>query len=361
MDNEALISVIIPVYNGAQTLRMCLEAILRSTYPCYEIIVADDGSTDDSVAIARGFACTVLVAPSHRSAAAARNRAAAYARGELLFFTDADVLIGPDTLERIAHAFDEHPERAAVIGTYAKDTPVPNVASKYKQYHHHWVNQHSPTTPASFFTACGAVRRAVFEQVGFDESWDRCLEDVVFGMDLVSRGFAVYVDRTIMVVHLKQYSVASLIRSDLWNRAVPWTRLLLQRRRLPNELNTTRRDQLAVLLSCLLPIAGLAALVAGPVLPLVTTGSLVLVVLAFLVTNRMFYTFLLHEQTPGFVLRAILLNYVFYLCCGIGVLLALVAHCRDAMRHTARRHPIRTEPETTGSEHASIQQREGVP
>jgi glycosyltransferase involved in cell wall biosynthesis len=332
LDNCPLISVIIPVYNGAQTLQLCLEAVFHSDCARYEVIVADDGSTDDSVAIARRFPCTVITAPCHRGAAAARNRAAAQAKGEILFFTDADVMIRPDTLTRVMQAFAVHPECAAIIGTYTKETPVQNFVSKYKNLQHHWVGQTTPTYPASFFTACGAVRRAVFDTTKFNESWDRCLEDVVFGMDLVDRGLVVYIDRTITVAHLKSYSLLSLIQSDLWRRAVPWTRLLLQRHQFPNELNTTWRDRLAVALSFLLPAVGLAALV--ELLPLeisvfVATG----LAFAFLAANRSFFKFLWRDRGLGFLLRAIPLNYIFYLCCGLGLVIGQIIHLFDILRH----------------------------
>lgn len=326
-----LVSVIIPVYNGAGTLAQSLQAVFNTTYPCYEVIVGDDGSTDDSMAMAAGFPCTVVPSPHHRGAAAMRNRLVAIAQGDILFFTDADVLIAPDTLTRLVETLLAHPEYAAVIGTYTRETPVPNFISAYKSAHHHWVNQTTSCWPASFFTACGAVRRAVFDEVTFDETWDRCLEDVVFGMDLVRKGLTIYVEKNVTVVHLKRYSLAALIRSDLWNRAVPWTKLLLQRRHFPNELNTTWRDRLATAFVAMLllavPMALLGFLPAGMAV-FTITGLLGL----FLATNRAFWRFLWREQGGYFTLRAIPLHYIFYLTCGVGFVIGLLAHTFDKQK-----------------------------
>src|SRR5215831_17015714 len=98
------ISVLIPVHNSATHLRSCLERLGRSTVP-YECIVVDDGSTDDSSAVAREFGATVLSTSTRSGPARARNIGAMAASGEILHFMDADVCVYPDTLARISSAF----------------------------------------------------------------------------------------------------------------------------------------------------------------------------------------------------------------------------------------------------------------
>ena len=111
-------SVIVPVYNGADTLPRCLQALQAQTFPVdrFEIIVVDDGSTDGSAEVARSFGAPV-VSQLNAGPAAARNHGAKMARGDVLLFTDADCAPDPDWIERMAGSF-EIPEVAGVKGIY---------------------------------------------------------------------------------------------------------------------------------------------------------------------------------------------------------------------------------------------------
>jgi len=96
-----LVSVLIPCHNAAAWLRATLESVLAQTWPHREIIVVDDGSTDNSAAIARSYAdrgVTVIAQPN-RGQSAAFNTALRAARGDFYEFLDADDLLAPDKLE----------------------------------------------------------------------------------------------------------------------------------------------------------------------------------------------------------------------------------------------------------------------
>ena len=99
---QPLVSIIVPCYNAARWLPATLESALAQTWPHVEIIVVDDGSTDDSLTVARSFSgrgVRVELIPNS-GAAAARNRGLALARGDFLQFLDADDLLAPDKLEK---------------------------------------------------------------------------------------------------------------------------------------------------------------------------------------------------------------------------------------------------------------------
>lgn len=112
------VSVIVPAYNAAGTLDACLAALSRQTVApdAYEVIVVDDGSTDDSAAIARHHGATVLRL-AHSGAAAARNAGARWARGQILLFTDADCEPLEDWIERMVAPFADE-QVAGVKGAY---------------------------------------------------------------------------------------------------------------------------------------------------------------------------------------------------------------------------------------------------
>jgi glycosyltransferase involved in cell wall biosynthesis len=101
---ESLVSVIIPNRNGAATIGTCLAAAQASQHGNFEIIVVDDASEDDSVTIIERYPCKLVRLARHVGAARARNAGASHSRGRILFFTDADCLLQPDTLALAASA-----------------------------------------------------------------------------------------------------------------------------------------------------------------------------------------------------------------------------------------------------------------
>jgi O-antigen biosynthesis protein len=96
-------SVIVPTYNSAATIARCIESLKQLTYPDYEIIVVDDGSTDSSAAIAEAASVQTLRLP-HQGLAAARNAGLAAARGRVVAFIDADAEADCDWLYHLAEA-----------------------------------------------------------------------------------------------------------------------------------------------------------------------------------------------------------------------------------------------------------------
>lgn len=101
------VSVIVCTHNGGATLRGCLESLGRLHYPDLEILLIDDGSTQDIAAIARDFALVRRHRQKHAGLSAARNLGARLATGDILAYTDDDCLAEPDWLDRLVEAFDD--------------------------------------------------------------------------------------------------------------------------------------------------------------------------------------------------------------------------------------------------------------
>jgi glycosyltransferase involved in cell wall biosynthesis len=112
----ALVSVVIPVFNGERYLGEALESVLAQTYRPVEVIVVDDGSTDGSAAIARSFQGVRVLEQARGGPAVARNAGAVDSTGEFLAFHDADDLLPEDKLERQIGHLLEHPEVGCVLG-----------------------------------------------------------------------------------------------------------------------------------------------------------------------------------------------------------------------------------------------------
>jgi glycosyltransferase involved in cell wall biosynthesis len=315
---SALLSIVIPVYNGGDDLAACLDAVNRSTYRDFEMLVVDDGSSDDSPSAARARGAKVLTTGGRRGPAYARNRGADAAQGEILLFVDADVLIQPGTLAHIAEAFAADSGLDALFGSYDEDPAAPNFLSQYKNLMHCFVHQQGKRHASTFWTGCGAIRRSSFLSCGgFDENYrEPSIEDIELGARLVRAGSRIELDPELMVKHLKHWTFGGLLRTDIFQRAIPWTLLMMREQHMPNDLSvhwTQRASVVLVFLALLLaPFFWIASLVA---------------IAVTIAMNRRFYRFLGQRRGIFFALRSIPLHlfYFFYsgvafaLACGIGI------------------------------------------
>lgn len=108
------ISVVMPAYNTARTIRAAIDSVLCQTLPAHEILVLDDGSTDDTAAIVRSYGPAVtLVQHENGGSATARNYLCSIARGELIAFLDSDDIWHPRYLEVQAGSFATRQDLAA--------------------------------------------------------------------------------------------------------------------------------------------------------------------------------------------------------------------------------------------------------
>jgi glycosyltransferase involved in cell wall biosynthesis len=109
-EERPLVSVIIPVYNGARYLRAALESVFAQTYRSFEVIVVDDGSLDDSGTIAQSFPDVRYIHQANQGVAAARNHGIEVARGEFFAFLDQDDLWTPEKFKLQMDHLLSHPE-----------------------------------------------------------------------------------------------------------------------------------------------------------------------------------------------------------------------------------------------------------
>lgn len=316
------ISVIIPVHNGAAYLRSCLSALSESTFQNKEVIVVDDASNDASSRIASEFDCELIRLSERGGPGRARNTGCSRASGDILFFTDADVVTPPDLLERIARTMRSRPDLAGVIGGYSKECGAPNFVSVYKNLLHHFVHRKYKGQVGSFFSACGAIRRNVFqEHGGFDESERDCaLEDVELGMRIAKSGKKVLLDPDLQVIHLKRYSIPTLVRADVWQRAVPYTLHMLRHRVFPDELSTSKEDRWSVALAFLNIFLVGAGVIFSSFLVLAAAS---IGVMLYNYLSHEFYRFLWFERGGWFLTRAAFLRYLAFIYSGVGLMIGV--------------------------------------
>ncbi len=118
-----MISVVIPLYNKARYIRRAIESVLKQTYTDYEIVVVDDGSTDNSVQMVEQLNCDriKLVSQDNAGVSAARNRGIQEAAGEWIAFLDADDEWLPEKLERQISILKKNPDLVWVAGNYIRE------------------------------------------------------------------------------------------------------------------------------------------------------------------------------------------------------------------------------------------------
>jgi glycosyltransferase involved in cell wall biosynthesis len=118
-DAGSLVSVVIPCHDHGRFLREAVESVQRQTLPGIEIVVVDDGSTDETASVLAGLTGIHVIRQDCRGLSAARNRGWQASRGRYLVFLDADDRLPPTALEiGVAHA-RAHPEAAFVSGHHA--------------------------------------------------------------------------------------------------------------------------------------------------------------------------------------------------------------------------------------------------
>ena len=259
---RVLLSIIVPTYNDSGELVACLAALRAEASPESELIVVLDGPSADAAAVAAAAGARVLNLDQRAGPAAARNHGAARAQGSILVFVDADVVVRPGGLARIAQAFAADPGLTALFGSYDDSPRSPGLVSRYRNLLHHFVHQESRAEATTFWAGLGAVRRAAFLEVGgFDAAaFTRpSVEDIELGYRLRAAGGRIRLDRELQGTHLKRWSFWSMVRTDVTARALPWARLVLRSDRIPAELNLSVSQRAsAALATCALVAVALA-------------------------------------------------------------------------------------------------------
>ncbi len=308
------ISVIIPVRDGGSDFRKCLQGITGAASPFTEIIVVADGDTDGSRRVAEEFGAKVLKIPEPQGPARARNVGAQAAQGDILFFLDADVVIHPDAVHQVQSAFENDPGLAALFGSYDDEPGQNNFLSQYKNLFHHYIHQISREEASTFWSGCGAIRRKIFVELGgFDKSYGKpCVEDIELGYRLKQAGYRIRLSKTLQVKHLKRWDMIGLLKSDFFDRALPWTRLILRDRGFINDLNLRTSSRLSVMLT----YGFLLALVGGLWWPgfFAVAGTIAVLLI---ILSMPAYRFFFRKRGFWFMIGTVPWHGLYYFYCGL--------------------------------------------
>ena len=340
------LSVVVPVHNAPENLARALAGLEASTAE-HELVLVDDASDDERTlellreARESGRARVVRL-DVNGGPAVGRNRGSREATGEVLVFIDSDVVVEPQTLAKFRDLFRDEPDVEAAFGSYDDRPACKGVVTEYRNLLHHYVHTTGPSDATTFWTGCGAIRKATFERHGgFDEErYDRpAIEDIELGMRVVAGGGRIRLDPTIRCKHLKRWSLVEMVKVDVTCRAIPWTRLLIDRPGTGGDLNLESKQKACVALVFLalgaLVLGPLAALLDARVPPALGPAVAAVCLVPVLAINRGLYAVFWRHGGPLFFVAGIALHLFYFLYAGLAFLWVHATHRRAEPRPSA--------------------------
>ncbi len=319
MKLQKKVSVIIPVFNNIEYLCKCLISLKESIYSNFEVIVVDDASTlDIKTRLSDDIKYYRLDTKS--GPAAARNLGASHAKGEILMFLDSDILVRPDIISKVVSKFNANPEISAIFGSYDSDPASKDYLSQYKNLVHHFVHQNGNNDASTFWAGCGAIKNEAFLEIGgFDQEKFKTssIEDIELGYRLKNNGYKILLDKTLQVKHLKKWSIKNYLSAEIFRRAVPWSRLIIETGNFHSDLNLKISDRISafivwfILLITTLFIVGL--FINGIKLIFIELSILLFLSILFLVLNYKFYKFLLVNRGFLFLIESIPIHFLYFI------------------------------------------------
>jgi glycosyltransferase involved in cell wall biosynthesis len=320
---KPLVSVIIPTFNEEKNIGKCLYHLSNQTVSRkkYEIILVDKESTDNTINIAKGNVDKIIKVDKNVSFA--RNRGVEQSRGKIILFTDADILVPKNTIEKILDRFDKNEKISAIIGTFSENCPHKNFFSEYQNINMIYFYEKLPIIGSLFFTSIAAIRKNVFKKIGgFNTNMDSH-EDLELGKRLFMNGFKTYLDRTLKVKHSKFYSFSTFVRTRI-RRGSSGLILFLSKKYektfdvVPLNFKIDSLFLLTVIFSTVFLYR----------YPLLITPFLFGSVVIFLLVNFDYLSFLKRKKGVWFMLKSVpMLFFVLFLTC-IGSLIGLYKYLK---------------------------------
>lgn len=217
MNNRDLVSVIIPTYNRADKISDAVESAINQSYPNKEIIVVDDGSTDDTALMMRKFPQVIYMHQAHKGQSAARNRGLQKAKGTFITSLDSDDIWEPEFLEICMHKLEEEHLDFVFTNWYQDNgengwrdfiLPNPFMQPFLHRAVNHWISLDGEELRQLYLTICPSPSSsALIRRTSIQSKWN---EDICIGDD-----WCMYLD---MILH-KECHIA-FTTEKLWKKRI---------------------------------------------------------------------------------------------------------------------------------------------
>jgi glycosyltransferase involved in cell wall biosynthesis len=222
--SDPWVSVVIPAYNAERYLADTIESVLAQTFRSFEIIIVDDGSTDNTKAIAESFRAdgVSVVTQANAGTAAARNRALSVARGRFISLLDSDDLWEPDCLQTMVEFLEQHPQVSIAFcdSRYFGETKF--AGRTYQELY-------PPNAPLTFARVAGLVshvcldamlRREVFDDIGGFDDKLRAVEDFDLWVRALHAGYRIEPVPRVLVHYRRHAASVSAGAALMYSSAV---------------------------------------------------------------------------------------------------------------------------------------------
>lgn len=211
---DTAVSIIIPTFNGGPRIAACLDALLPQLTRCNaEILIVNDGSTDNSANVVRRYAGVRVINQANAGPAAARNRGASEAWGPILVFTDDDCVPTPKWLETMLMPFED-PQVVGVKGAYR--THQKSLTARFVQLEYEDRYRRMARFDSIDFvdTYSAAFRRDRFlEMAGYDTTFPvACAEDIELSYRMSARGWKMKFVPEAIVYHTHPDSLSRYLK-----------------------------------------------------------------------------------------------------------------------------------------------------
>src|SRR3989338_12645 len=326
-----LFSVVVPAYNAQETLAKCLRSVYKQKFSDYEVIVVDDGSTDNTAQIASDFLARVIKQSPNVGPAAARNISIKASQGEIVVFIDADVAFrDDDALAKLAEVFKGRNDIAGVIMIKDKVPLNPGPTPFYWALYKYYLWNKPAEYQTSFTTERSAVRREIFDSVGyFNEKYKKAdVEDFEFGYRLSEAGHKLLIVRDIKVMH--HFETFQQTTKKTLKRSWQWIRLFLKRKKFDPVYSSQERGIKTLIAAALVPVFLLA--IVWPIWLWLLSALFII----YLYYNLGFYLFLIKDRKSIFILPFTILDiYICFLtalCAGSSVIVLLIKKPLEIIR-----------------------------
>lgn len=247
--NIPSVSVVIPAYNSAAPLREAVESVFGQTYQDFEILVVDDGSTDDTESVARSFGNRIVyLKQENRGAGAARNHGIRKAQGRYVAFLDSDDLWCPSKLAEQIPLLDRDPEIGLVYSDWA-------VRSQDREVNPSYLKDLSPASGYVFealvqsgfiLTSGTVVRRSCLEEVGYFDEGLSVGEDLDLWLRICYRWKVGFVNKPLLTKRNRNGNLSSDLEKTAVERIVLFRKTLRTFQDMPRSSQRLVRHQVAL-------------------------------------------------------------------------------------------------------------------
>lgn len=319
------------MYNAAGTLKKCFDAIFAQTYKPMEIVIVDDGSTDDSPRMAKEWGARYFAQPKNQGPAMARNRCAVEAKGDVLFFVDSDTAMHPDAIENMVKTITK-PGIDAVAGRYAKESLNKGLVPEYYCLLKNFSKTFSGIEDHCVFCGecIGVWREAFLDSGGYNPiPWGTDVENEEFGRRFIKK-YKIVIDPSVQVGH--HFPHFQKLMKLFYSRTYWWVRFYFVHKTFEKALTTKSFAAGAVsgaAIPVLVIITGISAWLTGAGWWTIGFGALALASIAVWINAfGSFLEFCRREKGVWFMIESGILNMITSYPIALGAVAGLIDHAR---------------------------------